>query len=83
MICQQCRQVEKAQGDALPLACSSCGYNFQYGVDKLINYSDIPKNITNAPTGTSVGKGKSNITDPYPKKPKRKNQYAFHYQRTA
>ena len=43
VICPQCKQVEKTPDSALPMTCSSCGYFFQIGVDKIIPFSEVNK----------------------------------------
>lgn len=43
VICPQCKQVEKTPDSVLPMTCSSCGYFFQIGVDKIIPFSEVNK----------------------------------------
>ena len=43
VICPQCKQVEKTPNSVLPMTCSSCGYFFQIGVDKIILFSELNK----------------------------------------
>lgn len=43
VICPQCKQVEKTPDSVLPMTCSSCGYFFQIGVDKIILFSEVNK----------------------------------------
>ena len=43
VICPQCKQVEKTSDSVLPMTCSSCGYFFQIGVDKIILFSELNK----------------------------------------
>jgi len=45
--CPQCRQIEKTPNGVLPPACGSCGYMFQYGVDKAVYYSTLVNGSSN------------------------------------
>lgn len=63
VICPQCKQVEKISNSVLPMTCSSCGYFFQIGVDRIILYSELNKQRDTTTNTNDIRVTRNNVNE--------------------